>query len=267
MYIKRIISLLSAFCIMFSAFVLSVSAEEASCGTSLTWRYDSDSRTLIIEGSGEMKSWRNSRLVPWREIREEAEHISLPNGLTTIGDYAFFKFKNLKEINIPSSVKSIGNGSLSVCSSLVSVTLPAGVESLGGWSFASCTALENIYLPSTLKTINYECFLNCPKLMDVTIPSSVSSISSYAFGYGVSHCYYYDMILRAPSGSPAQRYAAGNLLNFVSTNSQNTLPAETKTVLTDLSFNSGTDAYDCDNDGKITAKDLFLSYNYPAAGR
>ena len=50
-----------------------------------------------------MNSWHTNRLVPWRDIREKVQHISFPNGLTSIGDYAFYGFKNLKELNIPST--------------------------------------------------------------------------------------------------------------------------------------------------------------------
>lgn len=260
---KRITSVFTVICIVLASLVFSVQALDGECGangSNLTWRYDKDSRTLIIEGKGDMKDWRNSRLVPWKDIREEAEHISLPEGLTSIGSYAFFKFTSLKEINIPRSVRTIGNGSISVCTSLTDVSVPYGVTDLGGWCFASCTSLENISFPSTLKTINYECFLNCPKLMDVTIPQSVTSINGYAFGFGKSHCYYYDMVLRAPSGSPAERYAAANKLNFAATNGRS-FP---KDVLTQPDFTGSVASFDINGDKAITAKDLLLFYRNAA---
>lgn len=244
-----------------TALAIPTSALDGICGeaegtmsNNLTWRYDETTKTLIIEGSGAMKEWRNCSLVPWKNIREDVEHISLPEGLTSIGNYAFFKFKNLKEINIPSTVKTIGNGSISVCSSLTEVTVPYGVNLLGGWCFASCTSLENINLPSSLKTISYECFLNCPLLMDVTIPSSVTSIQGYAFGLGVSHRYYYDMVLRGVSGSVVESYANNNMLNFVATNRAIDKSAFTSPVIANAAIS------DMDSDYTITVKDLLLTY-------
>lgn len=259
--LKRAAALALVFTVLLSL-SLPLSAAE-TCGESLTWRYDKGTKTLIIEGSGEMTSWHNNRLVPWKSIREEVLHISFPKGLTSVGDYAFYGFKNLREIDLPSTVRSIGNGSFSVCESLTSVTLPKGVTDLGGWVFASCTSLSSISFPTTLKTINYECFLNCPKLMDVKIPSSVTTISGLAFGYGRSHSYNYNMILRGVPGSVVQSYADSNKLRFVSIYSGNAINYS----IADLAVGALTEEEnasfeiadaDFNGDGIVSAKDSLL---------
>lgn len=240
--------------------VFAADATEGKCGNDLTWSYDKSTKTLVITGTGAMNNYYSNHKVPWRSIREEVEHISFPSGLTSIGDYAFYGFKNLKELSIPSTVKTIGNGTFSVCTSLKEITLPNGVRDLGGWVFASCTSLEKITIPSTVTSINYECFLNCPSLMDVSIPSGSVSLGVFSFGYNASHAYNYDMILRGVPGSQVQSYAANNFLNFVSIYASSSSSAAAKAAMVSESeANFVLTSADFDGDGKLSAKDILLS--------
>ncbi|MDR1837536.1 MAG: leucine-rich repeat domain-containing protein [Treponema sp.] len=60
-----------------------------------------------------------------------AANVTIPAGVTAIGENAFASCSNLKSIIIPSSVTSIGNYAFLRCSSLTSITIPSSVTSIG----------------------------------------------------------------------------------------------------------------------------------------
>ena len=175
------------------------------CGDNLTWSYDTDTKALTIEGSGEMYDydvWSSNQ--PWAYVKGDILSVSLPEGLTSIGDGAFWECSSLTSIILPNSVKSIGerafkncssltsiilpNSLTSIeydafadCSSLTSITIPNSVTSIGHGAFAGCSSLTSIILPNSLTSIEYDAFADCSSLTSITIPNSVTSIGNYAF--------------------------------------------------------------------------------------
>ena len=95
----------------------------------------------------------------------------IPEGVETIGDYAFFDNPDLTEIIIPDGVISINNYAFSRCSNLSSVTIPDTVYSLGECAFSFCSSLTEIMLPQYLDTIEREAFAYCPALTSITVLS------------------------------------------------------------------------------------------------
>ena len=107
--------------------------------------------------------------------------ITLPDGLESIGDKAFYSCSSLTAIDIPSSVTSIGEEAFRSCTSLKDVTLPDGLESIGSYAFNSCTSLTAIEIPSSITSIAENTFGGCTSLKDVTLLDGLESIGSYAF--------------------------------------------------------------------------------------
>lgn len=70
--------------------------------------------------------------------------VTLPNSVTTIGNYTFFNCSSLTSITIPNSVTSIGNSAFAYCSSLTSITIPDGVTIIGMGAFQDCRSLSSI---------------------------------------------------------------------------------------------------------------------------
>ena len=71
--------------------------------------------------------------------------ISIPNYVTSIGNYAFYKCSGLTSITIPNSVTSIGYEAFYKCSGLTSVTIPNSVTSIGDNAFYDCSGLKTIF--------------------------------------------------------------------------------------------------------------------------
>ncbi|MBO4451367.1 MAG: leucine-rich repeat domain-containing protein [Bacteroidaceae bacterium] len=113
----------------------------------------------------------------------EITKIVIPNGVKSIGNWAFYKWTNLTSVTIPNSVTSIGRAVFYGCSSLTSIDIPNGVTSVDFWTFGF-SGLKSIEIPNSVTSIGYGAFSGCESLVVVTIPNSVTSIGEYAF----SHC-------------------------------------------------------------------------------
>ena len=131
---------------------------------------------------------------------------TIPDSVTSIGDYAFYYCKKLTSITIPDSVTSIGSSAFCYCTSLSSVTIPDSVTSIGKSAFYGCS-LENVVIGNGVTSLNGfdfdenlksitigngvtsigDCaFDGCSSLTSVTIGNSVTSIGDDAFQYCTS---------------------------------------------------------------------------------
>ena len=109
--------------------------------------------------------------------------ITIPNGVTSIGNYTFLGCSGLTSITIPNGVTSIGNYTFQGCSGLTSITIPYGVTSIGEWAFSDCSSLTSVTIPNSVKYI-FECaFRACSALTSVTIPNGITAIDDGSFRY------------------------------------------------------------------------------------
>ena len=105
----------------------------------------------------------------------------IPEGVTTIGEYAFKDCSSLTSITIPDSVTTIGKCAFYNCSSLTSIVIPKGVTSIGEHTFWGCKSLTSIAIPESVTSIGNFAFQYCSSLTSITIPSSVTSIGGDVF--------------------------------------------------------------------------------------
>ena len=94
---------------------------------------------------------------------------------------AFRDCSMLTSVTIPDSVTSIGDYAFWNCRGLTSVTIGSSVESIGSYAFDGCTGLTSVTIPDSVTSIGRYAFRDCTRLTSVTIGSSVESIGSYAF--------------------------------------------------------------------------------------
>ena len=109
------------------------------------------------------------------------ETILLPDGLITIGYYAFSSCESLKYININDGVTSIGSSAFYNCSSLKAISIPDSVTSIGQTLFQNCTNLEYVRLSEKADKVGGSMFSGCTMLKNVSLPASVTVIGSKAF--------------------------------------------------------------------------------------
>ena len=101
---------------------------------------------------------------------------AVPDGVTDIGENAFFKCTNLTEIRIPQKITKIRYGTFKGCSSLTKVELPEGATQIHEKAFQDCINLTKVKLPDTLMEIDSEAFSNCRNLTEIRIPQKITKI-------------------------------------------------------------------------------------------
>lgn len=161
---------------------------ENQCGDNLYWEYNGG--TLTITGDGAMYDYTRSS-APWNSYLENITAITLPSGITTIGNYAFSDMTNLSKISLPSSLLSIGKNAFYHCASLSSITIPANVDTIVPFAFAGCSALTSIRVNA--KNTTYDSRNSCNAVIhtatntlavgcqNTVIPADVVKIGDAAF--------------------------------------------------------------------------------------
>ena len=131
---------------------------------------------LMGYGSSKKNLYINNELVT---------SIIIPDGVTAIPSYAFYKCSSLTSVTIPNSVTSIGRSAFDGCTGLKSVTIPDRVTSIGDYAFYNCTGLTTVNWNATACTSAgssmYPIFIYCSNLATVNIGDNVKIIPSYAF--------------------------------------------------------------------------------------
>ena len=201
---------------------VSAFAEENShtynCGENVTATLSSNNDgdgtyTMTIRGTGPMENYDffSCRDMPWRDAipkikrlivddgvtslgdcvlhgfdgkhdAESLEEVTLPEGLTYLGNYAFFGAAKLKSITLPGTLTTIGIGAFDGCAGLTDITIPSNVKTIKEGAFGA-TGLTSVTLSDNLETLGQGVFRGCPQLTSIHIPKSVKSMGAEMFGY------------------------------------------------------------------------------------
>ncbi|MBQ9967334.1 MAG: leucine-rich repeat domain-containing protein [Oscillospiraceae bacterium] len=136
-------------------------------GTNLTWTLTSDG-VLIISGTGAMQNQTPDN-APWSDHSGVIKAVTIRDGVTTIGDHAFYRCEIMTEIEIPDSVVSIGERAFLWCYGLKTVTIPDSVVSIGENAIRACYALTSIKLGSGVQNIEQWAFVDNKALTAIEV--------------------------------------------------------------------------------------------------
>lgn len=112
----------------------------------------------------------------------KVKQVVIPDGVTIIGDHAFFRCNRLTAVDIPDSVREIGVNAFGYCSALKDIHLPNSITHIAMQAFSHCTSLETIQLPASIQGILSDTFRDSG-LKHIDIPNTVKEIGVLAFGY------------------------------------------------------------------------------------
>lgn len=157
--------------------LVAVAFADGSCGPNVTWKLDANG-TLTISGTGPMESFRYSSNVPWNNDKDNIRNVVVEDGVTSIGDHAFYWCRKLTSVTLPESVTMLGDNAFENCNELLTVNIPSGVTIIPEWCFYGCDKLTSLVLPDGLTTIDKLAFCDCGTLTTLTIPASVTNIST-----------------------------------------------------------------------------------------
>ena len=107
------------------------------------------------------------------------EHVVIPDGVKTIGKYAFSNC-HLKSVVIPDSVTEIKESAFACCSNLESVIFGKNVETIGNNAFEMCVNLKSVDLPKSIRSIGSYAFFRTG-LKDIQLSEGLLKIEAGAF--------------------------------------------------------------------------------------
>ena len=154
------------FCLLFPVGLSSCDGSDSAAvifgGTTgkLTWTLTEDG-VLTITGEGPMPDYRDggtSETPPWYPHVNRISSLTIGEGVTRIGDYAFM-----------------------LCSFVTEVVIPESVTSMGDWAFYGCTGLQEAYIGDGVTEIAAKAFAECTALKTVVIGKSIQRIGDQAF--------------------------------------------------------------------------------------
>ena len=92
--------------------------------------------TLVITAQGAMQDHDSAAQTPWFKDRAEIRKIVVQQGVTTIGDYAFYGCENVTSVTLPDTVTQIGKLAFYGCKNLRTLTIPDSVLTVEDYAFA-----------------------------------------------------------------------------------------------------------------------------------
>ena len=155
-----------------------VGTTSGKCGDNVYWTLSNG--VLNITGTGDMYNWTYSTHL-W-DYLTEIRSVVIADGVTSIGDYAFFSSWHLTDITMPDSITRIGQNAFSQCMSLKNIRMSKNITSIGFGAFLRC-GITSIELPNGITSIENSTFSDCSYLTSIKLPEHLTNIGASAF-YG-----------------------------------------------------------------------------------
>ena len=184
-----------------------------ACGDNLIWTFNAHTSTLTISGTGPMYDYEYDSMSgfinqPWCDLTMKIKHIVIEDGVTKIGDYAFYDCYKVKNVEIGDSLSSYDISTFLHCGEIESLTVDTDNLYFSSEEdvlfnkdkttlifYPNGNTRESYTIPDGVTTIGKYSFNNCGEtLKNVTIPKSVTLIEKYAFnenGLFETLCVYY----------------------------------------------------------------------------
>ena len=157
--------------------------DTGQCGDALTYTVTGDEESgyaMAITGTGDMNNYGlDEWAAPWRDYNFKS--ISIGDGVTSIGDYAFVLNGVEVKLTIGKKVKSIGECAFLQTGITGTLTIPASVQTIGESAFQE-TAITKLVLGKGIKELGPYAFCNIPlKSVDASKAKALETIGVRCF--------------------------------------------------------------------------------------
>ncbi len=166
---------------------IAMEAKKKPFGNGLYWEL-TPAGELIISGNGAIPDYNSPYKAPWNKKQKKIYSITIENGITHVGDYAFCgwywrkgMYENLKRVHLPKTLKSIGKESFSHLKFIEIVIFPESLNSIGEEAFRSCWHLKEAILPNSVTSLGEGVFEWCSDLTKVKLSQNLTVIPKHAF--------------------------------------------------------------------------------------
>ena len=149
----------------------------------LTWEFDAGTGTLSIHGQGPMRTYSGAA-PEWEQYREQILAVSLDDGITSVGAYAFYNYPHLAEARLPDSIEVIDVSAFDYDWELRTITIPASLKYVGSRAFYNTLLWEpaDLVFPEGCEYIGDQAFHSALKSGGtVSLPATLQYLGSQAF--------------------------------------------------------------------------------------
>ncbi len=181
--------------------------DEGTCGTNVRWTLY-ENGTLILSGSGAMDdhtlNYTLTQRSSYYKYRNAIRTIIVREGITEIGNCAFYSHTSLRNAFLGSTVTRIGDQAFYSCSLLEEVTLSPALTEIGILSFGYCNRLTRLDLPASVTKIGNSAFTFCRNLSGIYVHPDNTAYASDDEGVLFNRAM--TQLIKCPAGYPHQTY-------------------------------------------------------------
>ena len=138
---------------------------------------------MIISGTGKTWDFNVNRLAPWMPYKQKIRKAIVEDGITELGDDAFYGMEMLEEAELADSVTILGGDTFRFCYALKTIKFSNNLKTLKEFAFLWCTSLEKVVLPNSVEVIEYGVFSDCINLKEVVLSRNIKSIGQESFAF------------------------------------------------------------------------------------
>ncbi len=173
---------------LFFALIVSAGtlfAQSGTCGSTLSWSFNTKTGLLSFSGFGEMSYSGNA---PWYNYRTLITKVSIPEEVTSVAASAFSGCSALDTIvwNVKnySTISSATNGPLyNIRGQIKSITFGQNVQSIPAYLCYGMTKMNTpIVIPESVTSIGTQAFYNCSSVPSLTLNKNIKSYSDQFYG-------------------------------------------------------------------------------------
>ena len=165
--------------------VTAIIAEEGITGFTMDYKFPNCTDLTVPGSLGEIEAGAFEGPEDAEDealgMRSSLQRVTIKDGVTKIGEGAFYYCAQLQHVDIPDTVTAIGSTAFSRCSELTQLRLPAKLEYVSWRLCMGCSKLSSVNIPDSVSEIEFGAFSDCKSLSSITVPGGVATIGEGAF--------------------------------------------------------------------------------------